>query len=167
MSDVRTLRLASVALTPDLLTRFLRYQRVLAGELKKTALGEWGGKFAFAHAKALAESTLDPLTQQKLRVLVSDFCGRRSAALTVRQRIAEAEHELIQTGPNQKTQTLLDRARRELPKLENLTEFESRYGAAAMALLRADELELVTLHRDLAHLEGGPGHIHGGSTGAA
>ncbi len=160
MSDVRTLRLASVLLTPELLTQFLRYQRVVLSELRTHTPGDWAGRFAFAHAKALSESKLDSLTQQKLRVLVSDFCGRRSAALTVKQAIAESEHQLAHTPGDEKAQAMLLRAKKELPELENLAEFESRYGAEAVAQLKAEELELVTLHRDLARLEGGPGHVH-------
>jgi hypothetical protein len=149
-----------VKLTSELMTQFLRYQRVVLAELRTQAPGDWAGRFAFAHAKALAESKLDALTQQKLRVLVSDFAGRRSAALTVKQRIAESEHQLAGHSPDAKATLMLQRARVELPKLEDLSEFSSRYGAEAVALLRADELELVTLHRDLARVEGGPGHVH-------
>ncbi len=160
MSDVRTLRLASVQLTAGLLGQFLRYQRVVLSELRTHAPGDWAGRFAFAHAKALAESKLDSLTQQKIRVLVSDFCGRRSACLVVKQVIAENEHQLAHTPGDEKATAMLQRASRELPKLESLAELESRYGAEAVGLLKADELELVTLHRDLARLEGGPGHVH-------
>jgi len=159
MSDLNTLRLASVKLSPELLAQFLRYQRVVLSELSAHQPGDWAGRFAFAHARGLTESKLEGLTLQKLRVLVSDFCGRRSAALTVKQRIADAEHQLAAKA-DPKTQQLLERARKELPKLEDLTEYEDRYGAEAVALLRSDELELVTLHRDLARIEGGPGHVH-------
>ncbi len=160
MSDVRTLRLASIQLTAELLARFQRYQRVMVSELNHHKPDEWAGLFAFAHAKALTESKLDSLSQQQLRAMVSDFCGRRSAALTVKQRIAEGEHQRAEGKADSKTEAMLQRARVELPKLEDLAEFTVRYGEGAVALLRGAELELVTLHRDLARLEGGPGHVH-------
>lgn len=159
MTDVKTLRLASVQLTAPLLAQFLTYQRVLLAELARhTAERDWAGRFAFAHAKALAESALDTLTQQKLRALISDFCGRRSAALTVKQRVAELTHQLM-SHADAKAELVLQRAKTDLPKLEDLGELEKRYGAEALSLLRSSELELVTLHRDLAHVEGG-GHLH-------
>ncbi len=165
MSDARTLRLAAVKLTPGLLAQFLLYQRVVLSELGAHQPGEWAGRFAFAHAKGLTESKLDNLTHQKLRALISDFCGRRSAALTVKQRVADAEHQVLNGKGDSKMQLLLERARKELPKLEDLSEFEHRFGAEAVALLKADELELVTLHRDLARIEGGPGHVHATAEG--
>ena len=80
--------------------------------------------------------------------------------MTVKQRIAEGEHQRAEGKADSKTEAMLQRARVELPKLEDLAEFTVRYGEGAVALLRGAELELVTLHRDLARLEGGPGHVH-------
>jgi len=166
MADLKTLRLASIALTAGLLDQYVRYQRVVIAELARPAGGEWSGRFAFAHGRAVAECTFDALTLAKVKALVVEFCGKRSAVLTVRERVARAERALAEaqaTGqpPPQKEQALVARARRELPPLEDLRDFEARYGAEARALLLAREAELVTLHRELARLEGG-GHVHGG-----
>jgi hypothetical protein len=157
MNDVKTLRLASLLLTPALLEAFLKYQRVLLAELAP-AQGEWAGRFAFAHGRALAESGLDVQHHSKLKALVGDFCGRRSACLTVQQKVAELEAQ-AHRGLGPKQQAMLARARVELPKLTDLSEFSSRYGQEALGLLQAHELELVSLHRDLARVEGG-GHVH-------
>lgn len=166
MADLKTLRLASIALTPALLEQYVRYQRVVITELAQPAGGEWSGRFAFAHGKASAGSGMDALALAKVKALVTEFCGKRSAALAVRERVAEAEGALAEAKaqglpPPPRESALVERARRELPALEDLRDFEARYGAGARALLAAREAELVTLHRELARLEGG-GHVHRG-----
>lgn len=119
-------------------------------ELAQSDAKDWSGRYAFAHGKALAESKLDLVDYGKLKALVGDFCGRRSAYQQVKARIDSA---------TEKDAALLARAKTELPKLDNMSAFEARHGADALALLRAREEELVKLHRELAHLEGG-GHVH-------
>ncbi len=168
MSDVKTLRLASAQLTRESLDAFVTYQRSLVSGLTSTSGGEastWAGRFAFAHSQALTESTLDALTQQRLKVLVSEYCGKRSAWLTVKQRVADAErivHEANAHGrpPPPRELALLERVQAELAKLDDFSAFAHRYGVDALDLLRARDLELVTLHRDLARLEGSGGHLH-------
>lgn len=168
MSDVKTLRLASAQLTAESLDAFIVYQRTLIGSLSGTAGPEhttWAGRFAFAHGKALAESGLDALTQQRIKVLVGEFCGKRSAWLTVKQRVAEAEtavHTARTNGrpPPSKELALIERARAELSRLEDFGAFTERYGPDAFTLLSARELEVVSLHRDLSRLEGSGGHLH-------
>lgn len=166
MADLKTLRLASIALTPALLEEYVRYQRGVIAELAAPGAGEWSGRLAFAHGKAVASTTLDALTLSRVKALVVEFCGKRSAALTVREKVAEAERVLAEAGAMArpappKESALVERARRELPALEDLRDFEARYGAEARALLAAREAELVALHRELARLEGG-GHVHRG-----
>jgi hypothetical protein len=165
MSDVKTMRLASVQLTLPLLEQFMRYQRVLLSELAGATQYDWAGRFAFAHSRALTESGLDGMTQQKVRVLVSEFCGKRSAWLTVRQRIATAQHHVEESKKEgqearEKDKEVLQRAQSELPRLEDFSEFRHRYGEDAFLLLKSRELELVTLHQDLARIEGAGGHLH-------
>lgn len=168
MSDVKTLRLASAQLSSESLDAFVTYQRTLLSALAGTADPQhstWAGRFAFAHGKALAESGLDALTQQRIKVLVSEFCGKRSAWLTVKQRVAEAEaavHRAKTAGlpPPEKEVSLLTRATAELDRLEDFSAFADRYGDRALELLKARDLELVTLHRDLSRLEGSGGHLH-------
>lgn len=168
MSDVKTLRLVSAQLTAESINAFITYQRTVIGALASATTPmdtSWAGRFAFAHGKALAESGLDALTQQRIKVPVSEFCGKRSAALTVKQRVADAEVALhlakSQGKPEPaKEQALLTRATSELSRLSNFAEFINRYGQAAFELLTARELELVTLHRELSRLEGSGGHVH-------
>lgn len=168
MSDVKTLRLASAQLTTDLLEGFLVYQRALVGLLSTSASGAsatWAGRFAFAHSQALAESKLDALTQQRLKVLVSEYCGKRSAWMTVKQRAADAEravHEAQAHGKPAPTKELglIERVKTELSKLDDFSAFSDRYGGDALELLRTHDLEIVTLHRDLSRLEGSGGHVH-------
>jgi len=170
MSDVKTLRLVSAQLTPESVNAFITYQRTVIGSLAITstpAQATWAGRFAFAHGKALAESGLDALTQQRIKVPVSEFCGKRSASLTVKQRVANAEaalHAAKSQGKPElaKEQALLGRAATELSRLSNFSDFIHRYGQAAFDLLTARELELVTLHRELSRLEGSGGHVHPG-----
>lgn len=167
-ADVKTLRLVSAQLTADLLDGFIRYQRTLIATLSETAGPEhtsWAGRFAFAHGKALAESRMDALDQQRVKVLVSEFCGKRSAWLTVKQRAADAELALQNAKtagkpPPPKELALVERFKKELHRLQDFSAFIARYGQPAFDLLTARELEIVTLHRDLSKLEGSGGHVH-------
>jgi hypothetical protein len=168
MNDVKTLRLASAQLSKESVEAFLAYQRTLLSGLASAsdeAHASWAGRFAFAHARALQESGLDALTQQRLKVAVSEYAGKRSAWLTVKQRVADAEAALhlakSQGKPlPAKDAGLLERASHELHRLEDFSAFSERYGPDALASLQAHELELVTLHRDLSRLEGSGGHLH-------
>lgn len=148
--DLKTLKLATLQLTSERLDAFVTYQRTMREALSRDTTSEWSGRYAFAHGKALAESKLDLVDYGKLKALVGDFCGRRSAYQQVKARLDAA---------TAKDKELLARAKTELPKLDDMSAFEARHGAEALALLRSREDELVTLHRELAHLEGG-GHVH-------
>lgn len=147
--DLKTLRLASLQLSPERLEAFVTYQRTMLKELASAPPGDWSGRYAFAHAKALAASKLDLVEYGKLKALVADFCGRRSTYLQVKAR--------VESG--QLAGEKLARAQKELPKLGDVGEFEARYGAEAVQLLQSREVELVQLHRELAAKEGG-GHLH-------
>ncbi|MBL9037813.1 MAG: hypothetical protein JNG84_04790 [Archangium sp.] len=153
MSDVRTLKLASITITPERVRAFMTYQRTLVNELSAPGGGDWAGRVAFAHGRGLAESGLDILSQQQLRAAVADFCGRRSTVMALKEKLATPP-----TTDAEKERHA--RAVRELPKLESLSEFEERYGTESLAALRAEEAELVRLHRRLAQLEGAGGHLH-------
>lgn len=159
MSDLKTLRLSSIQLTGALLDQYLRYQRVLLRELTARPKGEWAGRMAFAHGQAVGDCGLDTLTLQKVKTIVTAFCGRRSAWLAVQQRVAQAEGAVALARahgrpPAPHELALLERARDELPGLADLGELEARYGAEAVSLLTSRELELVTQHRELARAEG-------------
>jgi hypothetical protein len=167
MSDVKTLRLVSAQLTAESLNAFMVYQRSVIASLGSTsaAMATWAGRFAFAHSKALAECGLDALTQQRLRVPVSEFCGKRSASLVVKQRLADAA--LSTPGPRESFESAeerapIERATKELARLSNFGDFVDRYGQAAFDLLTMHETELVSLHRELSRLEGAGGHVHAG-----
>ncbi|MFT3707871.1 MAG: hypothetical protein QM817_09465 [Archangium sp.] len=151
MTDLRTLRLASLQLTVERLEAFVVYQSTLLAELTRSSPGEWSGRYAFAHAAALTTSKLDLVEMGKLKALVGDFCGRRSTVAQLKERIAAG-------GDDAK----IARARQELPRLEDLSAFEERYGKEAVGLLMAREAELIQLHRELAKQEGGGGHLHPG-----
>jgi hypothetical protein len=168
-ADLKTLRLASAQLTAESLDGFITYQRTLIGTLSGSSAPEqtWAGRFAFAHGKALAESKLDALQQQRIKVLVGEFCGKRSAWLTVKQRAADAELAIkkAQTAgqpPPAKELALVERFSSELHRLQDFSAFIDRYGREAFELLTSRELEVVTLHRDLSRLEGSGGHVHPG-----
>lgn len=152
--DLKTLRLASIALTGDLLERFVTYQRTLLTELAKSTEAEWSGRYAFAHGHALTASRLDLVELGKVKAIVSEFCGRRSALRSVSERVGQVD------GSDAKGQKVLERAEKELPRLKDLSDLEARYGKDALALLTAREDELVALHRQLARAEGGEGHLH-------
>jgi hypothetical protein len=155
MTDLRTLRLASLQLSPERLEAFVTYQRTLLAELARAPATEWSGRYAFAHAHALAASKLDLVELGKLKSMVGDFCGRRSAAQQVKERLASI-------GTTEKDANIAARARTQLPKLDDLSGFSARHGTEALALLQAREAELVELHRELAKQEG-TGHLHAGS----
>jgi hypothetical protein len=152
--DLKTLRLASIALTGELLDQFIVYQRTLLTELVGSREVDWSGRFAFAHARALAASKLDLVTLGKVKALVGEFCGRRSALLEVQAKLKELE------PGNPKAAAVRERAEKELPRLERLDDLVARYGKDALELLAAREGELIALHRELACAEGGPGHVH-------
>lgn len=150
--DLKTLRLASLQLSPERLDAFVTYERTLLDALSKADAPDWNGKYAFAHARALAASKLDLVEMGKLKSLVGDFCGRRSNVEMIKARIAAG-------AETPKQEAALLRAKRELPRLDDLKPFEDRYGAEAVGLLVARERELLELHRALAKAEGA-GHIH-------
>ena len=150
--DLKTLKLASLQLDARRLEAFITYEKTLLHELDRSDLPDWSGRYAFAHGKALTASGLDLVELGKLKSLVGDFSGRRSNVAQIKARLA--------AGPAQgKPASSLDRARAELPRLEDLSGFQERYGADAVGLLLAREAELVELHRELARREG-QGHLH-------
>ena len=155
MNDLKTLRLASLQLTAERLDAFVLYQRTLLAELGRAPSTEWSGRYAFAHAHALAASKLDLVELGKLKSMVGDFCGRRSAAQQVKDRLSTI-------GDSPKDAQIAARAEKQLPKLDDLSPFTARHGAEALALLQSREAELLELHRALAKQEG-TGHLHPGS----
>ena len=153
--DLKTLRMASIALNGALLDQFVVYQRTLLTELARSQEAEWSGRYAFAHGHALAASKLDLVELGKVKALVGEFCGRRSALKAVSERVAQV------SPSDAKGRKVLERAEKELPRLKGLSDLEARYGKDAVALLSAREDELVSLHRALVRAEGGgEGHLH-------
>ena len=155
MTDLKTLRLASLQLSPERLEGFITYQRTLLTELARAPASEWNGRYAFAHGRALAACQLDLQELGKLKSMVGDFCGRRSAAQQVKDR-------LTTIGDSPKDAQIAARAQKSLHKIDDMALFAERYGAEALALVRAREPELLLLHRELAKQEG-TGHLHPGS----
>jgi hypothetical protein len=153
-ADLKTLRLASLQLSPERLDAFMTYQRTLLSELRAATAPDWSGKYAFAHGKALAASKLDLVEMGKLKSLVAEYCGKRSAVQAVKDRVEQAK-----TGGSPKDAQVLERAKKELHKLDDLRPFTERYGDEATRLLQAREAELLQLHRELAKAEG-TGHLH-------
>ncbi|MBL8917194.1 MAG: hypothetical protein JNM17_41200, partial [Archangium sp.] len=86
--DLKTLRLASLQLSPERLEAFVTYQRTLLTELARSQPGDWSGRYAFAHGHALAASKLDLVEMGKLKSLVGDFCGRRSTVAQLKEKLA-------------------------------------------------------------------------------
>jgi hypothetical protein len=164
MQDVKTLRLASLQLTTDSLQEYLRYQRALLKALAASREREWAGRFAFAHGTAMQQAKLDLHSLQKVKAVVADYCGKRTAVQQVKERLEEAKRA-VETArgkgreASKKDLQVIERAGKELPGLESEHELEARYGAEAMTLLRAHQAELVTLHRDLSRAEGEQ-HLH-------
>lgn len=160
--DLKTLRLASIDLNAALLDRFVLYQRSLLGHLARSTHGEWSGRLAFAHGHAFAEAGLDLVTLNRVNAVVSEFCGKRSTLSRVRERLhgAVAAEAAGAGDVKVKARALIEKATAELPRLEDLSDMEARYGAGAVALLKEREDELMGLHRELARAEGGEGHLH-------
>lgn len=155
MTDLKTLRLASLQLSPERLDAFVTYEKTLLAELERAPATDWSGRYAFAHGRALAASKLDLVELGKLKAMISDFCGRRSAAQAVKDRLASI-------GSSPKDAVIAERAKKQLPKLDDLSQFTARHGEEAVRLLQARETELLELHRALAKAEG-TGHLHPGS----
>jgi hypothetical protein len=153
--DVKTLRLASIQLTEPLLLQFLAYEQALVAELDRSeGHTDWSGRFAFAHQHALHESKLDVHTYAKVRALVGDWCSRRGTLEVVRRRLGTAKASATETLATPKEQRLIERAERELPALEQLTDLEERYGREAVALLERHGEAVLASHRTVAHREG-------------
>jgi hypothetical protein len=139
-------------LSPERLEGFMIYQRTLLAELARAPASDWSGRYAFAHGRALAASQLDLVELGKLKSMVGDFCGRKSAAEHVKERLAKG-------GDSAKDAQMAARAQKNLHTLDDLSAFTARHGAEALALLEAREAELLLLHRALAKAEG-TGHLH-------
>jgi hypothetical protein len=155
VTDLKTLRLASLQLSPERLDAFVIYEKTLLAELQRAPASDWSGRYAFAHGRALAASKLDLVELGKLKAMISDFCGRRSAAQQVKDRLASI-------GDSPKDAVIAERAKQQLPKLDDLSQFKARHGDEAVALLQSREAELLELHRALAKAEG-TGHLHPGT----
>lgn len=134
-ADLKTLRLASPALSSAALEGYLRYQRSLLALRGSLALEE-------AHRRSLQASGLDVLDLEALRAVCADFCGRRRTVKELRERRAKAQA----SGKS----VQVERIDEELPRLEDLSGLEKRYGGPAVALLRSNEDELLSLHEQLA-----------------
>jgi hypothetical protein len=160
--DTKTLTLASIELTADRLSQFLTYQQVLLEELNHSRVKDgWSGRFAFAHQHGLARSGLDTVTYEKVRALVGDFYARAATLQIVQERVAAARakvtaSEAARAALDPDDQRLLARAAKELPELEDWTEFSERYGARALTLLQEKAGEVMRLHREVAVAEGCP-----------
>jgi hypothetical protein len=160
--DTKTLALASIELTEARLEQFLSYQRVLLEELGRTGSGDgWSGRFAFAHQHALAHAGLDVITYEKVRAQVGDFHARASTLALVHQRLAAARQKVAAASSegaatDPADARLLDRAGKELPALEDWSDFRARYGAAALSLLQQRADEVARLHQLVAVAEGCP-----------
>ncbi len=160
MTDLKTLRLASIQLTAPLLDQFLVYQRTLVAELDRSgAATDWSGRFAFAHSHALKVSGLDAVTYGKVKALVGDWCAKQGSLVQVRDRLAQAQARIAAakasgTPVDRKDELLVERAIKELPGLERKGEVEERYGAQAVELLLGQGAEVVRLHREVGRREG-------------
>jgi hypothetical protein len=157
MSDARTLRLAHPDVTPSKVEAFIAYQRSLLHTLMDSSGEDWAGRYAFAHAKALKASGLDPLEERQIAAAAASFCGRGSAVAEVKSRIKE----LKTRHPNLSAReaSLLDKAPAELARLEDVSELEKTLGSVTVASFQARADELLELHRAIASAEG-RGHVH-------
>jgi hypothetical protein len=68
---------------------------------------------------------------------------------------------LASIGDSPKDAVIAERAKKQLPKLDDLSQFTARHGEEAVRLLQSRETELLELHRALAKAEG-TGHLHPG-----
>ncbi|MBK7863375.1 MAG: hypothetical protein IPJ65_33195 [Archangiaceae bacterium] len=157
MSDARTLRLAHPDVSAEALEAFIAYQRTLLRTLMDSSGEDWAGRYAFGHAKALKASGLEPLAQRQIAAAAASFCGRCSAIVEVKARL----RELKIRAPNLSAREaqVMERAPKELARLEDFGELEATLGAVTMANFRAREVEMLELHRAVASAEG-RGHVH-------
>lgn len=156
--------MASLQLSDGLLEQFVRYQQTLLDALARAGHEEWSGRYAFAHGAALQAAELDLVVLGKLKAMVGEYCGKRSAVLEVQERVEHAELDVARAraanlAPRAKDLALIERAKDELPSLGDLGALEARYGKLAIELMQAKEGELIRLHRALAKAEG-TGHVH-------
>jgi hypothetical protein len=156
MRDERTLRLSSAGLTPALRDAYLTYQRELLEALATTGIGDWAGRFAFAHARALTAAQLDAHSHALAQRVVRAFCGQQVTARHLAARLAELE---AVAAPTPKQQERLLSLRKELPRVSDTSELKALHGAEAVAVLEEKAEALVLLHEALAKAEGA-GHLH-------
>ncbi len=126
-ADDRTLRLAAPGVNAEKVEAFLAYQRAF---VTRTELS-----LADGHLAALQASGLDGNAQAQLNTVAQAFCGRRITSRRLRERLPSLEGEVA------------DNARKELARLEDLTELSRRYGADAIACLQAREEALIEAHQ--------------------
>ncbi len=138
--DLKTLRLATPELTPDLLAGYLAYQRSLVAELKRQ-IGPNG--LARAHQAAQTACGLSAKELTRIGPVVADFAGKRWTA----KQLAKKHDTLADRGqltpPEQET---LAKLAKELVRLNDLTALEQRYGKDILRILRANEEEVLALH---------------------
>lgn len=156
MRDERTLRLSSAGLTPALRDAYLAYQRELLRALATTGIGDWAGRFAFAHAQALTAARLDAHGHALAQRVVRAFCGQRLTSRRLAERLAELS---ALPSPTPKQQERLRSLRTELPRVADTADLAAVHGSDALAVLEEKAEELVLLHQALAKAEGA-GHLH-------
>lgn len=159
MSDARTQSLAYPQLNAAQVDAYIVYQRTLLKSLLDSSGDDWAGRFAFAHAKALKASKLDLLEQKQIGVVAAAYCGRRSSAQAVEERLAQAKAALAKGQASPKDMGVIEKAPAELERLDDMSELAQVYGAKTLQLLAAKEAELIELHRSVAKAEG-QGHVH-------
>lgn len=157
MSDARTLRLAHPDVSPEQVEAFVAYQRSLLRSLMESSGDDWAGRFAFAHAKALKASGLEPLQHRQIASAAASYCGRRSAYYEVKRKLDELKARAPDLSAREAS--VLAKGPGELEKLGELTELETTLGPVTMASFKAREVELLELHRAVASAEG-RGHVH-------
>jgi hypothetical protein len=146
-ADARTLALAAGTLDDAMLDRYVRHQEVYLaaaedalhkGQPYATALTE-------AHRLAEQASGLTPRNEGALMAAVRAFCTVRHAVALLDRKLARLE---AQGAPeSERAEVRSERAR-----LDAMVPLEQRYGAEALARLKARETTLMGLHERTTRL---------------
>lgn len=146
-ADLKTLALSRPPLTEATLRELMAYQRAV---IVSCVAGP--RDLAAARQAAMKETRLSPDAVEQWSSVVREYCGKRWTARVLERRRQELEARGAQGALPPGDEAKLAALRKEGARVADLTAMRVRYGAAAFALLEANEDALLALHERLRAL---------------
>ncbi|MCI0673169.1 MAG: hypothetical protein L0Y64_22190 [Myxococcaceae bacterium] len=150
-ADARTLVLAALVLDDALLDRYVLHQETyLATAEEALRRGHThAAALVEAHEKAASASGLTPREEGALAAAVRTFCTARLAVALLDRKLGRVQGET--SGATVGAPTLAE-LQSERARLDAMVPLRQRFGADAVALLRAREPTLMPLHERTTRL---------------